>query len=150
MILRCLWVDAQVMEEQRMVTKLFSTGRQPIAINQIDRFANMIRRPHVPHRDATTSRNDALVHAKPLFYLCSRKRWVIGIPLLVATVIGTLIGRCQDKGTRIRGRTYFQNLRFSFFCPLFFTQWQQASHYPQTRYLSTNLATSSACVKPKL
>src|SRR5471032_1778440 len=43
LILRCLGIDAQVMEEQRLVTKLLSTGRKPIAVNRIDRFANVIR-----------------------------------------------------------------------------------------------------------
>src|SRR5471030_2307679 len=37
-ILRCLGINAQVMEEQRLVTKFLSTGRKPIAVNRIDRF----------------------------------------------------------------------------------------------------------------
>ncbi|UZE09086.1 hypothetical protein [Pseudomonas corrugata] len=51
----------------------------------------------------------------------------------------------EDKGTDL-----FSRFAILIFLPLFFTQWQQVSYYPQTRCLSTNLATSSACVKPRL
>jgi hypothetical protein len=43
LILWCLGIDAQVMEKQRLVTKLLATGRKPIAVNRIDRFADVIR-----------------------------------------------------------------------------------------------------------
>ena len=43
LILRCLGIDAQVIEEQRLVTQFLSIGRKPIAVNRIDRFADMIR-----------------------------------------------------------------------------------------------------------
>lgn len=43
LILRCLGIGAQVIEEQRLVTKFLSTGRKPIAVNRIDRFADVIR-----------------------------------------------------------------------------------------------------------
>ena len=43
LILWCLGIDAQVVKEQRLVTKLLSTGGQPIAVNRIDRFADVIR-----------------------------------------------------------------------------------------------------------
>lgn len=43
LILRCLGIDAQVIEEQRLVTQFLSTGRKPIAVNRIDRFADVIR-----------------------------------------------------------------------------------------------------------
>ena len=43
LILRCLGIDAQVIEEQRLVTQFLSIGRKPIAVNRIDRFADVIR-----------------------------------------------------------------------------------------------------------
>ena len=43
LILRCLGIGAQIMKEQRLVTKFLSTGRKPIAVNRIDRFADVIR-----------------------------------------------------------------------------------------------------------
>ena len=43
LILRRLGIDAQVIEEQRVVTEFLATGRKPIAVNRIDRFADVIR-----------------------------------------------------------------------------------------------------------
>lgn len=43
LILWCLRIHAQVMEEQWLITQFFATGRQPIAVDRIDRFADVVR-----------------------------------------------------------------------------------------------------------